>query len=248
MQTKPPVLATAIQAYRDAFAAIRAMPFVTAVAFAATIGQSVVESALVAPVAAERTLFEELMALFLGAVWSFLFAPFLIAVHRHVLLGEVTAHYRLETGNPRFMRFFYWSFGLFALFSMVSIVSALFGAENPVGAVLAVIGAVVAIVVAIRIVVLFPAIAVDAPNATFNNAFADTKGSMLRIVGIMLVAALPALTAALLTATLVIGSMTDRGGLGVAGAVLFAASSVFFGAVFVAVASRLYQALADRLK
>lgn len=247
MNTAPPVFSTAIQSYRDAFAAIMAMPFVAGVAFAASLGQGIIEFALLPTVSAERSLFDEIIALFLGAVWSFLFAPFLIAVHRFVVLGEVTDRYRIEPGNPRFLRFFQWSFALFAIFSAVTIVSTITG-ENAIGAVIAFAGAVAALFIGLRVVILFPAIAVDAPNATFHNAFADTRGHILRILALMFVTALPALIGAIFTAVFLVGaSIEGTPRFGIPAALLFAASSVFFGAVFVAVASRLYQALGERV-
>jgi hypothetical protein len=42
------------------------------------------------------------------AVQAFLITPYFIAVHRFIILGEVTTNYLLTPGEPRFLRFFGW--------------------------------------------------------------------------------------------------------------------------------------------
>src|ERR1700730_18777460 len=48
--------------------------------------------------------------------FGFVTAPYLIAVHRFILLGQVTTRYDLELGDPRLQRFFGWTI-VFALLS-----------------------------------------------------------------------------------------------------------------------------------
>ncbi|MCZ7642386.1 MAG: hypothetical protein M5U33_06165 [Pseudorhodoplanes sp.] len=54
-----------------------------------------------------------------------------------------------------------------------------------------------AVIVALRVLILFPAIAVDAPGARWRNAYFDTKGHTWRVFGISVLTALPALLVAL---------------------------------------------------
>ncbi len=69
--------------------------------------------------------------------------------------------------------------------------------ENP--GIVALLGLVVlalfiaVVIVTVRRVILFPAIAVDAPGATWSNARHDTKGSSWRVAFIFVCAALPAM-------------------------------------------------------
>src|ERR1700737_1841201 len=51
-----------------------------------------------------------------AAVQAFLLTPSLIAVHRFIIPGEVTANYRLAPGDQRFQRFVGWSLALLAMF------------------------------------------------------------------------------------------------------------------------------------
>ncbi len=53
------------------------------------------------------------------------------------------------------------------------------------------IALIVAIAVSLRLSVLFPAIAVEAPGATAPNAIADTRGQALRLLAIFFLTLLP---------------------------------------------------------
>ena len=110
------------------------------------------------------------------------------------------------------------------------------------------------IVVTLRLIVLFPAIAVDAPGATWRNAMADTKGNAWRILFIGLLASLPLFGIVLLL--MMIGFAVDapissaRPSIGwIAITTIFdAAFSVLGFTIAVVVASRLYEQLANRLR
>src|SRR5262249_16644281 len=54
---------------------------------------------------------------------------------------------------------------------------------------------VVVTVVLLRLTILFPAVAVEAPGATARHAFIDTKGQALRILAIFLLALIPWISA-----------------------------------------------------
>src|SRR5216683_7643384 len=59
-------------------------------------------------------LFAQLVRLVAHIAFGFVMVPYLIAVHRFILLGEVTPGYDLMPGDPRFQRFFGWTI-VFAL-------------------------------------------------------------------------------------------------------------------------------------
>src|SRR5215470_1342684 len=102
--------------------------------------------------------------LFYEAVNAFLMTPYAIAVHRFIILGERTMSYRIAPAEPRFRRFFGWSLALSVLaYEPVTIVDMLPGPTSLTFLLTAVLG-IAAFVVGIRAIVLFPAIAVDAPG------------------------------------------------------------------------------------
>ena len=172
-----------------------------------------------------------------------LLTPFFIAVHRFIILGEVTRHYRLQWEDPRFQLFFCWAFTIFALSRF-----ALLGPVLPKHWMFQLIAFGLAIAVCVgftRVTILFPAIAVDAPGASPAHAIEDTKGHGWYIFFLFL---LPFLPSVLLLAFV--------GGLTVvlqplAGKLLLVPLAGLAGVVWmtmaVVLASRLYQSLGNRL-
>src|SRR5439155_2114286 len=66
-----------------------------------------------------------------------------------------------------------------------------FGSRLAVNWIGVIIGLIVVAIVAMRLTILFPAIAVDARGATVANALADTKGHMFEILLVFVLALLP---------------------------------------------------------
>jgi hypothetical protein len=137
------------------------------------------------------------MLLFAGwlAAHPFLLTPYLIAVHRFIILGEATAIYRLVPMDKRFRSYFMWSLVPAAMIPATSRLIHLVSLDMSMPSVISTIAAVVALavmaVVATRIITLFPPIAVDAPDASWARAIADTKGNTWRVLSIFLLATLP---------------------------------------------------------
>src|SRR6266436_3609118 len=143
----------------------------------------------------------ELVGLPYGLAVVFFLTPYAIAVHRFIILGEKTTSYRIASTEPRFRRFFGWSLVFLVLSSATQQsfdVDVVLG-----GPVLAL--AVLAFVFAIRAIVLYPAVAVDAPGANWRQAIADTRGHAWRILFIILGAILPLVILALIVWLLVAG-------------------------------------------
>jgi hypothetical protein len=141
------------------------------------------------------------------AVWALLFTPILVAIHRFVIRDEVTRVYTFAAGEPAFRLFLLWLFALKVLsglpFDFLGLLQA-FGlslAATSLGLVAALI---VAIAVALRLTILLPAIAVQAPGATAARAMADTKDQALRLLAIFVVALIPWI-AAVVAGVMVLG-------------------------------------------
>jgi hypothetical protein len=245
-----PVMRAVGMAYRDVYRALLSMPAVFLVVVIVVVSVSflhifVLEGVLAIPILGQ------VVAFLVGAVQSFFQTPLLIAVHRFILIDEVTPRYVLEPQAPRFMRFFAWTIALSLLGTGANVVHQiliLIGLWQSVTYAVLAIFIVIIVFIGLRLTVLFPAIAVDAPGATAANAFADTKGHVLGIFLIWLVALVP--LAAMMVVTAVTAAL-----LRVAGTeakliftiVTAIVVSVIALPLFVAIASRIFQALADQV-
>jgi hypothetical protein len=199
-----------------------------------------------------RPIVGEPLGFVMGAVQSFLLTPFMIAVHRFIILDEVTPGYALDPSKPTFRLFFGWLVALSAVGSLVlwtyglltALSAPMMAAIVPTALVL-----VVVVIVSVRLTVLFPAIAVDLPGAQASNAWADTKGHAFGILVIFALALLPLLAISLATTLMLgpkaldVGSPTAIAGL-VQSAVMHAATLT----LCVAIASRVFQTLGDRMR
>jgi hypothetical protein len=116
----------------------------------------------------------------------FLLTPFFLAIHRFVLLGELPPRYDLEPSNPRFQLFFGWLAVSVLLVSIPSLLDALTTPKGPVyyfgqpfadpGPSTIVMAARLAVFAMVQhFLTLFPAVAVDAPGAAWQNAIRDTR-------------------------------------------------------------------------
>ena len=181
----------------------------------------------------------------------FLLTPFFLAVHRFLLLGEEATRYDFKPSSPRFQLFFGWLAVGVVLLSFPSTLAAFAEAKGPVyyfGGQLPLdvdsgmvrVARIVTWVVVTQLLVLFPAVAVDAPGAGWQNAFSDTRS---RIWFVLAVTILPFIPIGLLAVAVIPLFRFSPGSLTAwFGATLLVASTL--GAV---IASRLYQVVGDRL-
>lgn len=203
------VFDAAEQGWRDALAAIPRMPVVLGVAVivilalgALPLGPDTITNPSPDQLFWFRVHSDIAKILFLIA-HSFLLTPVAIAIHRFVLLDEVTRRYEIGF-SPRFLRFFFFSL----MFQIVIIVPGwvgriaawIHGLEDGLARsvifypslLAAVLASVfVAAVAALRMLILFPAVAVDVPGAGWRNAMTDSKAHTLRIFFVVLVTAIP---------------------------------------------------------
>jgi hypothetical protein len=242
-QGPPKVTQAALRAWIDVRDVIGTITNVAIAALLISVIGDVVQTVLGSDQSSDGS---SLAAAFVGLVQAFLLTPYLIAVHRFIVLNDTTNHYRLAVGEPRFQRFFSWS----VLLSLTAVSATLAAALLPVpdtARYVVMLGLlIVVVVVALRLLILFPAIAVDAPGATLANAWADTKGRGAIIFLIGLLASLPLMFAALVSYALVLVLVGGRTGTMLEGAVNGLLDFIMI-TLFVTIASRLYQWLGRRV-
>lgn len=189
-----------------------------------------------------------LLGFAVDAVRSFCLTPFMIAVHRFILRGEVTRGYAPDPGRPGFMAFFGWLVALSAIGALALLLQEGLSLVPVAGLVVASIIIVVVAILTLRLSILFPAIAIEARGATAANALADTKGHAFRIFLIFLLAMLPC-AAVSVGITLMLGRGVAISGtpIAVVQLVVGAAIQIVMLSLGVAIASRVFEALADRV-
>lgn len=239
----PSVGKAAARAWRDLLAVFEKLPRLALIAFVIVVAVALGEAFWRAT--------PTLVSILAQLVQAFLVTPYLIAVHRLIILGEVAPDYASGFRAPRFQRFFAWSVVFSAMWwaalSLASLPSGLPGVAVLVAV------AFVALVVSLRMIVLFPAVAVDAPGARWQNAFADTKGHVWRIFLIFVVAGLPIFLAdiVVLSTALSIGVLTSEPLLpewSTVGGLLGGVAQFVYFTLAVVIASRLYESIGQRLK
>jgi hypothetical protein len=191
-------------------------------------------------------LLSELVRLAVHIAFGFVITPYLIAVHRFIILGEATSRYDLEPGDPRFQRFFGWTV-IFALLSAVpAILLSIVPLPGFLRALLGLVFAIAVLVVTLRLIIVLPAVAVDSPSVTWQNAMADTDGYALRIFLIGLAASIPVALAAGILAGL-FGSFRFVL-LELVAALILGAAGFVIASLLVVIASRIYEWLGDRVR
>ena len=253
---KPPIIGTAVMGWRDGLGAINAMPAVAGLTLLILLVISALSAQLMpgpAPVGLEVLLIVE--GIIAGIIQAFAVAPLAIAVHRYVLLGEVTPRYALDPSSSRYLRFV--GFAILANFLMaapgliMALTTATAGESTAVTAmagVLTTVFTIIAVIVILRRAILFPAIAVDAPGASWSNARNDTMGNSWRVAFILLCVMLPVIALSLLPYFLLMWPPREATAGGrIAFAIVSALLQIVSICTLAAVASHLFRALADRL-
>jgi hypothetical protein len=181
-------------AWRDMRHVFEAMYKMVVIAFVITAAIYVMLSLI--PPRGALTISFQLVILLTLTTHTFLITPYLIAVHRLIILGELTTNYQLTPDGPRFLHFFGWSFIILALTFVVPsllLLAFLASRASVVSAfqLIVVVVSVGVVVVPLRAIIIFPAVAVDAPGASWSRAMADTKGYAWRIYFIVVLATFP---------------------------------------------------------
>jgi len=250
---KPPVFRTVGTGWSDAFNAIGSMSGVAGVVYLILLPLAAAQVPLLDAALRDPQAFSfghELTGIAIGIAQSFLLTPWAIVIHRYVLLGEVAQRYPFYPTHPRFLRFFGYTV---AVMVMTAIPRLTFGPwpnlDRVSAVVLGIVGftlMIVVLIVSVRIVIVFPSIAVDAAGADWRNAMRDSKGNFWRIFCIILLTVIPA-GAVNFAVHWAVGKLLSGWPAIVVEALVTAAVSVAAIAALAAIASRLFAALADSL-
>jgi hypothetical protein len=249
--TQTSAIKIALGGWRDAFRAITQMPSVAGTAFLFTL----MSQAAYQLSRGHSFAIDVAISLVVGIVQSLVLTPLAIAVHRYVLLDEVTQHYALNLADQRFQRFFGFAVATQALWACIAIwfiLGFVFGAPMLfVCLAAALVTGIVVVNVILSIVILFPAVAIDAPGVGWRNAMDDSKGHAYRIFWAFVLGLVP-MFALDEVAELILGPREFGFGPHPAfqtiGIVLQAAESVLIVSAYAAIASTLYVAFGSRLK
>ncbi len=188
-----PIMRTLALAYRDWRRAVLALRMIVAGAFLILVALDAVAE-FVPQSLWGQNLTGQALDLADDAIWAMLITPIVVAVHRFVIQDVVALGYTLPLGDPVYQKVFAW---LFALKVLSGLPFDLLGVMQMLGWPLwaSTLGFAVALVAAIglslRLAILLPALAVQAPAATASHALADSKGQASRLFAIFFLALIP---------------------------------------------------------
>ncbi len=188
-----PIMQTFAASYRDWRRALSALRILAVSAFLILVALSAVEE-FVPQSLWDQNLTGHALDLADDAIWALLLTPILVAVHRFVIQDAVTPVYTLPLGDPVYQRFFVWLFALKVLSGLpFDLLGAMQALAWPLWA--STLGLIVALAAAIglslRLTILLPSLAVQAPGATASHALADSKGQALRLLAIFVLVLVP---------------------------------------------------------
>jgi hypothetical protein len=180
----PGIWKAATIALSDVYDVLHALTLLSLVAFLIVLAFGLVPFFI--PVAGWTRLSVIAMFAGLAAAQAFLLTPYLIAVHRFIILSEVTRNYRIVPVCQRLQRFFGWLLVFMAIIWVTALLSnrlvsfRMSSLPSVILTIAAVAAIVVLAIVMLRLIILFPAIAVDAFGITWSPAMADSKDNIGR--------------------------------------------------------------------
>jgi hypothetical protein len=258
--TRPRIMEIFADAYGDLSRSLNYLRVVSLIALGVVVAQ-ILALAIVPRIATSNPVGQLTCSLLIQLLFAFLLTPFMLAVHRFLLVGEVTKSYKFE---PRILRFKLMFACLAALVLAVVLMDFIVlmvqqpqhdvtGTEPPserrqfnVLALPALPALIAILIFTVRVIVLLPAVAADAPGATWQNAFADTKGHFWFILGTLTMVIVPLLFGiVVLLAILTLIKIKVIAGLLMLAVLI---SGVLMTTILsAAVASRVYRAFGNRL-
>jgi hypothetical protein len=198
-QRRLPIIPTLIAGYRDLGRLLSEMRKLMLCAFLIMLAISVAED-LVPGRLWEQQLTGEALGLAQNAVEAFLLTPIALAIHRFVILNQITSNYTVPIGEPVFGVFFGWLAALKILLGLPLDLLGVLQTLNwslPASTLAFAIALIAAVGVSLRLTIMFPALAVEANGATPSHTLAYTKGHVLRILALFFLAPAPWSVAAL---------------------------------------------------
>jgi hypothetical protein len=121
----------------------------------------------------------------------FALVPFEIAIYRLLISGEAASGYHFDISTVRFQRMLGWNAGFWLLGNIPLHLPGAIAPSDGVEVIISVVLFALVIFAVLRLTILLPAIAVDAPGASIRNVFADTGGHTWLIVKAYFVTLLP---------------------------------------------------------
>jgi hypothetical protein len=235
------------QAYRDVIYSIRTMWPLVVVVFLIFVANGILQHLL--RLEDDADTFRLLARFLLDAAQRFLLMPYYLAVHRLIILDEVARSYRFAPRALAFQRYYWLNIAFDFLFFLPMITAPLLGLAR-LGSQIAffAISAVIVVVLFLRLIIAFPAFAVDAPGASLKNAGADAKGHLWRTAFIILLAHLPFAPPILALAMMSMGDQNTGRSWSIFTEVAGSAIGVVLVTLLLVIASRLYMSLGDRVK
>lgn len=192
-----------------------------------------------------------LSILFHQVVLALILASIVIAVHRFVILGEVLD--RPIWKLPATYRIFVIWLLLCGISSTLlsEVVDVLSPDYLVAGMLFVFVADVLLAIVSVRLMLIFPAIAVESPYAGWRNAWRDSRGHAWRLFGIVLLAALPLLIPQVILAVMAIRSTNsptiDTKWLGPVELFAGTAALLLVSSIGAVIASRLFQLYGNAL-
>jgi fumarate reductase subunit D len=244
-----PVIHTVGMAYRDAWRAARAIPSLVLVSVAVLLGLNLVQYTGLSEAVRDFPL-----TVFVSTVvTSLILTPLWIAMYRFLLIADAATDYAIDFKAPRFVRFFAWTVALSLLWLPATLIEYVWSYDHPVTWIVWCLSLLAYAIAAVRLVILFPAIATDAPAATLSNSLSDSRGHFLNVL-LLYAAAAGTIVLAVLSC-FVIAAIVAIFGLELEGdlpdwvlAVLATVLLTLIPAVIVTVDARVFPVLADRVR
>jgi hypothetical protein len=246
-----PIMPTLVAAYLDLGRLLTTMRTLMLSAFLIMLAISVAAE-LVPQRLWDQQLAGEALSLAQNAVEAFLLTPVVIAVHRFVILDKITPNYTLPVGEPVFGIFFGWLLALKVLIGLPVDLLGVLETLNwslPATTLAFAVALIAAVGVSLRLTILLPALAVEAPGATPSHAFADSKGQVLRVLALIVLALAPWLAGAIGgTVLLGRGAMITGSPLAMFSLVMGGILQTIMLSLMAVIASYAFMALANRVK
>jgi len=247
-----PVWRLVALSYADIWRALRAMPLLFGCAVLIALAAGIADDWL----PESGPVYGTLTGIAESAAQYFCLTPVMIAFHRFIVRGDVTRSYAIDLAEPAFLLFFAWTMAISTLFSLILTFGAALTTtvsatgQSPLAIlVLTAIALIAALWLFLRLIVLFPAIAVGTPGARAGNALADTKRHDVRLFAIFVLAFIPMVAVAILvTLGLGRGIMRHHSALWLADRIVGAVVGSVVEILGVVIASHIYLAIGRKVR
>lgn len=185
METKPSILTTAQEAYRDIYRMLQNMPWLFLIALLFCFAKSALDFMQLPADPKTPLQAADLAVGFLaGLLLDFFLVPFWIALYRFILLDEISLRYHFAPAHPRFLYFFAWTAVVDFLLFLPSVANLALP-NTDVGSLFTVLLLASAYLFSLRFVLLFPQIAIADEKPNFASAYEATRALLPRIFATM---------------------------------------------------------------